>query len=116
MQKIFIAGGSGYIGKELISFLNEKSNFQLHICYFKNKFILKKNNINCYTYKIDLTKKTLVKKLKSINPDIIINLAAFTNPSKNELKPKKSFIENVIINRNIVNYCNKYKKKLIFTS
>ena len=115
MNKIFIAGASGNIGKELTVFLLKKKNFELHCSYYKSK-IFNKNIKNFYTYKINLVKKNSIKKLKRINPDLIINLAAFTNPAKNEVDPKKSFEENVVINRNIVNYCYRYKKKLIFTS
>jgi dTDP-4-dehydrorhamnose reductase len=115
MLKIFIAGGSGYIGQELISFLDKKKEFELYACYYKNK-IFKKKRINLFTYKINLTKNFLIRKLKKIDPDIVINLAAFINPLKNEKKPKKSFLENVIINRNLTGYCQKYNKKIIFTS
>lgn len=115
MLKIFIAGGSGYIGKELTYFLKKKNEFQLHICYFKNK-IFKNHNKNIFTYKINLIKNIIFKKLKKIDPDLIINLAAFINPLKNQINPKKSFLENVIINRNLVSYCQKYNKKIIFTS
>jgi dTDP-4-dehydrorhamnose reductase len=115
MLKIFIAGGSGYIGKELISFLKKKKEFQLHICYYKNN-VFQSSKKNLYTYKINLTKNIVIKKLKKIDPDLIINLAAFINPLKNQRYPKKSFLENVIINRNLTNYCQKYKKRIIYTS
>lgn len=114
MKKIFIAGASGSVGKSLVLFL-QKKKLELHCAYFTTKIYKYKLN-NFYTYKIDLEKKTSIKKLIKINPDIIINLAAFTNPKKNEMFPKKSFQKNVIINRNIVNYCKLYGKKLIFTS
>lgn len=115
MNKLFIAGASGNIGKELTSFLLKKKEYELHCAYYKSK-ISKKKIKNFFTYKINLIKKSSIKKLIQINPDIIINLAAFTDPSKNELYPKKSFEKNVIVNRNILDYCSLYKKKLIFTS
>ena len=115
MLKIFIAGGSGYIGQELISFLKKKNEFELHCCYYKNK-VFKISKKNLFIYKMNLTKNVVLKKLKKINPDLIINLAAFINPFKNQRYPKKSFLENVIINSNLTNYCQKYKKKIIYTS
>lgn len=114
MKKIFIAGASGNIGKVLTRFFLKK-NFELHCAYFKKKIYNYKSD-NFHIYKINLEKKTSIKKLIKINPDIIINLAAFTNPKNNEIFPNKSFHKNVIINRNIINYCKLYKKKLIFTS
>ena len=115
MNKLFIAGASGNIGKELTSFLLKKKEYELHCAYYKSKISQTKIK-NFFTYKINLIKKSSIKKLIQINPDIIINLAAFTDPSKNELYPKKSFEKNVIVNKNIVDYCSLYKKKLIFTS
>ena len=115
MIKIFIAGSSGYIGQELTTFLKKKEGFELHACYYRNR-ILKNTEKGLYTHKIDLTKKKAIKKLQKINPDLIINLAAFTNPARNELNPKKSFNENVIINGHLIDYCVANNKKIIFTS
>jgi dTDP-4-dehydrorhamnose reductase len=114
MFKIFIAGGSGYIGTELINFFLKKKFIKIYTTYFKNKIRIK--NKYLYINKIDLKKKIIIKKLKKINPDLVINLAAFTNPQKNESDIKRSFKENFIINKNLTDYCKKNKKKIIFTS
>lgn len=115
MSKIFIAGGSGYIGSELINFFLKKKFIKIYTSYYKNK--IRKKSKYLYICKIDLTKKKkIIKKLRKINPDLIINLAAFTNPQKNELDSRKSFKENFIINKYLTDYCKKNEKTIIFTS
>ncbi len=115
MYKIFIAGGSGYVGSYLIKTWLKK-DFELHVTKNKNKiYNLKKKNV--FICKINLTKKEKVKKvLKKIKPDLVINLAAYSNPKKNKLNPNKSFKYNFVINKNLVDYCKKFRKRFIFTS
>lgn len=115
MYKIFIAGGSGYVGSYLIKTWLKK-DFELHVTKNKNKiYNLKKKNV--FICKINLTKKEQVKKvLKKIKPDLVINLAAYSNPKKNKLNPNKSFKYNFVINKNLVDYCKKFRKRFIFTS
>jgi len=117
MQKIFITGGSGFVGSKLLTLVAKKNkNFQIHAIFNKNRINIKSTQ-NFHKYKIDLRKKNdVLKKLKKINPDLIVNLAGFKNPRKNELNKKKSYEENFIINKNLTDYCKKNKKRLIYTS
>lgn len=117
MQKIFITGGSGFVGAKLLNLVTKKNkNLQIHTIFNRNRINIKSTQ-NFHKYKIDLRKKNnLLKELKKINPDLIINLAGFKNPRKNELNKKKSYEENFIINKNLTDYCKKNKKKLIYAS
>ena len=117
MQKIFITGGSGFVGSKLLTLVAKKNkNLEIHAIFNKNRINIKSTQ-NFHKYKIDLRKKNnLLKKLEKINPDLIINLAGFKNPKKNELNKKKSYEENFIINKNLTDYCKKNKKRLIYTS
>ena len=117
MQKIFITGGSGFVGTKLLTLIHKKNkNLQIHAIFNKNRINIKSTQ-NFHKYKIDLRKKNdVLKKLKKINPDLIVNLAGFKNPIKNELNKKKSYEENFIINKNLTDYCKKNKKRLIYTS
>lgn len=117
MQKIFITGGSGFIGSQLLNLIVKKNkNLQIHAIFNKNIINVKSTN-NFHKYKIDLRKKKdLLKNLNKINPHLIINLVGFKNPRKNELNKKKSYEDNFIINKNLTDYCKKNKKKLIYTS
>ena len=117
MQKIFITGGSGFVGSKLLTLVAKKNkNLQIHTIFNKNRINIKSTQ-NFHKYKIDLRKKNnLLEKLKKINPDLIINLAGFKLSFKNELNKKKSYEENFIINKNLPDYCKKNKKRLIYTS
>lgn len=117
MQKIFVTGGSGFVGTKLLTLIHKKNkNPQIHAIFNKNRINIKSTQ-NFHKYKIDLRKKNdVLKKLKKINPDLIVNLAGFKNPRKNELNKKKSYEENFIINKNLTDYCKKNKKRLIYTS
>lgn len=117
MQKIFITGGSGFIGKKLLSLILKKNkNIHLHAIFNNNKINIKSSK-NFFKHKIDLTKKNLLrKKLEEINPCLIINLAGFKDPRKNDLYKKKSYEENFVINKHITDFCKKNNKTLIYTS
>ena len=84
MQKIFITGGSGFVGAKLLTLVVKKNeNLQIHTIFNKNRIKIKSTQ-NFHKYKLDLRKKNnLIKKLEVINPDLIINLAGFKNPREN---------------------------------
>jgi len=116
MYKIFIGGGSGYVGSYFVKTLLKKKKIELHIARNKNKIYNYKRK-NVFIYKINLIdKKKIAKILNKIKPDLVINLAAYSNPKKNNLNPNISFKYNFVINKNLVDYCKKFKKKFIFTS
>ena len=97
MQKIFITGGSGFVGSKLLTLVAKKNkNHQIHTIFNKNRINIKSTQ-NFHKYKIDLRKKNnLLEKLKKINPDLIINLAGFKNPMKNELN-KKNHMKKILL-------------------
>ena len=116
MYKIFIGGGSGYVGSYLIKTFLKKKDFELYTTRNKNK-IFRYNKKNLFIYKINLVKKKKVEEiLKKIKPDLVINLAAYSDPKKNSLNPNISFEYNFVTNKNLVDYCKKFRKKFIFTS
>lgn len=104
MKKILIIGSTGHLG----SFLKNK------IKKFKVKEVsLKRNNM----FNLDLSKKKIASNfLKEIAPDIILNCAAFTNIDNCEKFNKKAFKTNFLLLKNLVDYCLKYKIKLIHIS
>lgn len=55
-------------------------------------------------------------KLKKINPDLIIHLAALTSVTDSEKFKKKYMKNNYNVTKIICNYCKKNKKKIIFCS
>ena len=79
-KKILLFGASGLLGTNFVNFLSKKYNFCLVVndnkFFYKNCTYLHLSNKN-KNKKSD--KSILEKKIKVINPDLIINCAANTN-------------------------------------
>ena len=75
-KKILITGGSGFIGKRLISFLKNK-NVEVFAIENKNKVFIKKNNkISCSL----IDKEEILEFIKLKNPDTLIHLGWYGIP------------------------------------
>ena len=99
-NKILITGASGNLGQEI--FKNLSKHYNVTGTYYKNKLPgLKKLNLVNF-----IETKKFVEK---INPNIVIHLSAFTNPSLNEKFKKLSKVINLISTRNLT---KSLKKKL----
>ena len=118
-KKILITGGAGYIGQNLIScFLKKK--YQIYVIdnlsrsMSLNKYL--KKNINFC--KIDLAVEKKTKSFfKHRNFDLIIHLAAFSGVQEFNKNVLKSFNNNVLATKNLVQFAfQKPKTKLIFSS
>jgi len=100
MKKVFITGGSGALGKALISHMS--SNFQ----------ILAPSSNECNI--LDYSRLELI--INNFSPDIIIHLAAFVDSFGCENDIKKSLDINVIGTINLVKICSNLKCKFIYVS
>ncbi|MBM4240669.1 MAG: dTDP-4-dehydrorhamnose reductase [Euryarchaeota archaeon] len=106
MKRLFITGGSGLLGSK---FVNYKDNYEIILTYHHNPY---ENSI-----KLDITsKKNVLKKITSINPDCVIHSAAFTNVDECEDQQKKAWNINVRGTENIVKACQETESKLIHIS
>ena len=118
-KKILITGGAGYIGQNLVSFFLQKC---YQICVIDNLSTSEslKNNIKkkIKFYKIDLTEENKVKSFfKKRNFDLIIHLAAFSGVQEFNRNVLKSFNNNVLATKNLINFgFQKKNTKLIFAS
>ena len=118
-KRILITGGAGYIGQNLISFFLKKK-YQIYVIdnlsrsMSPNKYL--KKNINFY--KIDLAVEKKTKSFfKHRNFDLIIHLAAFSGVQEFNKNVLKSFNNNVLATKNLVQFAfQKPKTKLIFSS
>ena len=109
-MKILLTGGHGFIGSNLIKKFNREFDFVV---------ISSKKGIDTGDIKteyISVTNKKIVKIIETLNPDIIIHLAALSGLKKCENDPKKAFEVNVTGTENVVEGCLKTNAKLIFIS
>lgn len=97
-MKIVVTGGDGQLGSCL------KNCFKDHRFFFNKK-------------KLDITNyRVLKKKLKEINPKILINTAAYTDVENAEGNSKKAFLVNKTGPRNLAILCEELSIFLIHIS
>jgi UDP-glucose 4-epimerase len=108
---LLITGGSGYIGSILFKRLEKK--FKVIIVDRKqNKFLKKKNFV-----KIDLSKKSQLKKIQNYKIETVIHLAAQSTIDLIKNKKNSYLNDNIQATKNVINFCKDKKiKKLIFSS
>ena len=118
-KKILITGGAGYIGQNLVNFFLRK-HYKVYV--IDNFSTSSSININLrkkinFT-KIDLTKEKRIKNFfKGKIFDLIIHLAAFSGVKEFNKNILKSFNNNVLATKNLINFGFKNEKtKLIFSS
>ena len=118
-NKLLVTGGAGYIGQNLIHFFLQKK-FKIYVIdNFSTSSKIKKNILKKINfYKIDLANKEKVKKFfKNKNFDLIIHLAAFSGVNEFNRNLLKSFNNNVLATKNLVEFgFNKKNTKFIFAS
>ena len=97
-KRILLTGGTGLIGKNLVEFL-------------KKKYLIKS-----FGSEINLKNEIEVKKLfSSFKPNILIHLAAKVGGIQANINDKLGFyLDNIIINTNILRYAEKNRIEYIF--
>ncbi|MBS83162.1 MAG: dTDP-glucose 4,6-dehydratase [Gammaproteobacteria bacterium] len=107
-MKIFITGGSGFIGGNFIlKYILGEDNIILNydkLTYAANKLTLKniEHKANYYFQKGDICNRSLLrKKIKNFNPDVIINFAAESHVDRSIDSPLE-FIETNILGTSIL--------------
>ena len=116
---LLITGGLGHIGSYVIpKLINEKNINKIYLLdnlsnqRFNVLFELKDKKIS-FIYG-DLSNKKILKNLPK--SDIVIHLASITNAEKSFENEKEVNENNFGSFKNIVEYCNKYKSRLIHIS
>ena len=119
-MKLIITGSCGHIGsylaekihlipkiKEVILIDNLSSNRYISL------FNLRKKN-NYKFYQIDLSKKNSLKRFKGVS--YLIHCASMTNAEKSFSVEKEMFRNNLECMKNVINFCEKNKVKLVHLS
>ena len=114
MKKIVVTGGNGFIGSNLINFLNKKKYFVINIDknkYSKGSYLLKNLSKKYYKfYKLDINSKKIFHILKKYKPIAIFNLAAETHVDRSIDAPENFIYSNILGTFNILEQLRKYKK------
>jgi len=118
-KKILITGGAGYIGQNLVSYFLKK-NYQIYVVdnLSTSKSINNEVKKRINFYKIDLASKKSAKLFfKNRNFNLIIHLAAFSGVREFNKNIQRSFNNNVLATKNLIDFAFKKKNtKLIFSS
>ncbi len=119
-MNLLITGCCGHIGSYLVSNLHKiekiKKVFLIDnlVSTPINSIFFDQKKINSKFYKIDLTQKNSLDRIKKI--DFVIHLASMTNAEKSFHNKKKMYQNNLACMKNIINFCKKNKSKLIHIS
>lgn len=101
MKKIALIGANGQLSTDIINVFDKK--------YF---FISPLSHKDIEITNIEDTKKVLEK----INPDIVINTAAYHKVDEVEDNPEKAFLVNSVAQKNLAEICETNKWTLVFIS
>ncbi len=111
-MKLFVLGGSGFIGNELV----KKALFSNEVLATYNNHNLIKQNVLSVKFSFPENFDTLKKKIITEHPDVIINLIANSNLKYCENNKKNAYELNVIFTEKICKLCNEINSKLIHIS
>ena len=119
-MNLLITGCCGHIGSYLVSNIYRLKKIKkvflvdnLISTPINSIFNNKKIN-NSKFYKVDLAKKNSLNMIKKI--DFVIHLASMTNAEKSFDNKNKMYENNLACMKNIINFCQKNKSKLIHIS
>ena len=117
MKKLLITGGCGFVGRELVA--QAQDDYDVHVVdnLLSGDYRLNKMETNKFSFhELDLRDTSKTEFLiKSINPDIIIHLAAIHFIPLCENEPDLACSTNILSTINLLNCINE-KTKFIFTS
>ena len=113
-MKIFITGGTGFIGRHLIELLQHTAH-EITIVARTIDPSLFSENINCIS--IDITNETAIKTaIVLAEPDVVFHAAAMSKPNDCEMQKELCNLINVQSTQHIIDGCKTIGAKLVFMS
>lgn len=112
-KNILVTGATGFIGKNVICFLNKQSNIQTW-GISKNGGSIDKT----FIHQVDLTNKLSVSEWKKDKPifDAIFHLAATIPNSYNESQYQSCFLTNITIDNNVLSLVESPETTFVYIS
>lgn len=101
-RRVALIGASGQLGSDIVKVFSKDTAFKL--------FPLTHRDIEVTNV------KNATKVFDTIKPEIIINTAAYHKVDEVEKSPKKAFLVNSIVPKNLAQYANNNKQTLVFLS
>ena len=113
-MKIFVTGAAGYIGKQLVHYLHDRTNYEIVACDIRaeNPF---ENLVNVVYLKVDIRSQEVLQALQEHSANVVVHLASIVTPGK---KSNRAFEYSVDVDgtRNILEACVKTNVKRILIS
>ncbi|AJA91889.1 hypothetical protein A7X95_05970 [Candidatus Nitrosopelagicus brevis] len=113
--KLLITGANGFIGTNFIKKFH--NNYDIIALTHNNNSLKNFSGIkNIIIESNDILDNSIIEKIVSYNPDVVLHLANFGYLRDCENNPEKTYQTNVVGLRNILQICQKINSKIIFTS
>lgn len=109
-QRVLVTGSNGLLGQKLIK--DFYSHYKVIACYFQPESYLSFPNLSYESLDIT-TRRQLGFHISFYHPQVIINAAAYTDVDGCEIHKDKAWAVNVGGVKNLVNFCQEQKIKLI---
>lgn len=103
-KKIVVTGAGGFVGSHLIRHLISSPSLEGLAMFHRRGVTIS----GILKRQIDLTEvRTIRECLESFSPDWIIHLAALSDANLCQIDPERSWAQNVLATRNLIDYCQK---------
>lgn len=113
-MKVLITGAAGYIGRQLVHYLNDQAKYEIVACDIRDENPFE-NLGNVVYMKLDIRSQEVLQALQEHTVDVVVHLASIVTPGK---KSNRAFEYSVDVDgtRNILEACVQTNVKRIVIS